>query len=332
MKIILSLILFVSLNLGAWAQSSIPPISSADETRLAALTNVVSGSRYVYSEGIDYNQAGSVTYTNVTGTNGAIDIVKKLLAAEFRYAMFNTNDMIQGYIYLNDTCGNLIWFGGASFKRADLLAGEKAVYRLWMQYLPILQSVNWAQVIALEEDGTTGRQYYLDVSSCNQVMWPPWMSGTKNTILQVQYLNGSNVTYRVSNPVATAPAKTVEQSTFAFDHHYIYSGTNGSVLQMQILEMDEKPSVTLENVVGLQRVNLDVQAYVYGKGGGYWERATNVMVMPMGYTNVFIIGLNPGAATEITVPYACTMRFSWPTLGNNRTIYAGPEYYGGGKE
>ncbi len=292
-------------------------LRSPDILRIEALGTIVKGSRYVSSESMDYNSG--LTSTNVTG-NGAEDVMSKLFAVEFTYKLLNPGDTISSYIYLRDGLDNLVFYGTAEYKR-----DQKPVFRVWFYQVPVFQNVESAEVLALREDGTTGRTTGLDVKN-GQVMLAPWYAGKQNAIIAVRYEDGKVATFRIDAPVATQPNVTKEgKQLWAIDGHYNYEvGTKPLIAT--IIETWTRPTLAVKSG-GAFDITLDVSGLVQDDGEVYFERpAIAYVVTAFGEVQRHVL-LAKGA-TKISVKNAgpvARIYFEWVKFALPGTIYAGPD-------
>ena len=332
--------LFAFLTSTSWASmastNAAPPIFGQDRLRTHALQSGVDVSRYVWSNGIQYDQ-GSLVMTNLSGA-GTEKLIQDVLAVKFKYQIINTQDVIYGYVYVSDRCGTLLWFGTAEYTGAELLAGKKPKYTVYMQYQPILENVRWARVDVLDTDGQTVREYtYLDLTACNNALLPPWMSGISNANVVAEFLDGSRASYLASNPIPKVVPDITDTAKFQIEGHYVFAVTNTAPTNsayIQVLEMLNRPTVLMD-IATTQYVTLDIQMGVYDQYGQlYWVRPSRYYATPAdqdeGPTTYSSIMLT-GAPMPARFDQAVRLRFEWP-MGNSNLLYAGPDGTGGGEK
>jgi hypothetical protein len=275
----LSLILAVAVGLATMIVAQpVPtmqplPISSQDVVRNAALDLPVRGYRSVSAPSMNYDQPGAVIRTNVTG-NGAEDILDKLFEADLRYTLANTNDTITGYVSLFDANNNQVFSGYASYHKSDLKGegGAGPLYNIWMETFPLLEGVESAEILAMDEDGETARRYPQRVNNKGQVMLNPWMAGAKNGLLVVKYPNGSMKTFPLFNPAEQLPGIVSEtQASWKIEGHHVIQTSEKDVILVKIIEPWVRPTVLLP-VQANQLVRFDVAGMVQENGGVTFER------------------------------------------------------------
>lgn len=321
---------FFAALVSAQPAAFLPMIQGEDLLRNYALSTVVSGSRHLYSPSMDWNYADSFTSTNVVGTS-AEDVLDKLFAAEFKYRISNPADHIEGYVYLYDDVGNLVFYGYARYFLVDLEKGVGPQYNIWLQDISLLSNADSAEILVLGEDGSTARHIPLDVKS-GKIQFPQHYAGAPNGILAVRFNDGTTTTYRLEKPSAQNPGLTTEGDVplWSVDGHYrIVSSGGGIPLKVKIVALYTRPTVTLTVKAG-DVVEFDVTGYVQDNGREYFERPWGLF-LPEVITPIL---LNEDGPTTITFPTSGTfrLRFAWDQFGKPHTIYSGPSGGGGGGE
>jgi hypothetical protein len=304
----------------------LPMIESQDRLREYALESVTHGSRHVNADSMDWNYSERFTSSNEVVGDGAEDVLNKLFNVVFRYRLTNPTDMVRGYIYLYDAQDQLVFAGSAEY-----LVGQQAQYVIWMQAVSILHSVESAEVLALEKDGTTARRYQLRIEY-GSVIFQPWMAGAENGLLAVKFTDGSLATYRLNNPQVDMPDSTTDgKSSWNIVGHYVYAPAGGNPKVIKIIETWNMPTAYIEVLAG-EVITFDVTGIVQ-KGGVSFER-------PLGFTATqqdgpwtfsgplnFTTGL-----PQFRLPFAgkYRIRFNWENYGQTVYLYTGPEDDDGG--
>lgn len=343
-------IAIIALAIPAWAQTptepqssgggsgggsvsvpaSILPIEDQATARQYMLGNPVRGSRSVYSDSIDWDFEGTITSVSATGT-GAEEILDKLFSAELRYFLTNPNDKVRGWVYLYDAKNNLLFHGTAEYL-ASIIGKEKPMYDIWMQEIPLLSDVKFAEVLALGEDGTTARRYRLEVNQYGQVKFPPWYSGAPNGLLAVKFNNGTVATYKLAKPVGSSPSSTTETvASWKIEGHYVCAGN------VNIIETWNRPTALVDLTHNDIDINLDidVMGLVQKNGKTYFERPSAMIVTIQredgSWTPEEPVELDPNGPTTFkgVDPIKFRARFVWREFGLPNLLYTGPEYDGG---
>jgi hypothetical protein len=309
------------------------PIHDQAELQNYALSLVSNGSRSVYSASIDWSWNQSVTYTNIIGATNAESLLDSLVNAQLKYRMANTNDLINGYIYLYDNqnidqWGNhdLLFFGYASYA-----AGTKAKYQLGIQDVPLLMITNAqsAEVIALNSDGTSGSTYNINVVN-GHPMFSSWMAGSPNGILVINGTDGSLTDYSLWKPdPSTQNGMSETGDTWNLNGHYVLrtSSAGGSI---KIIELWNRPTVYLTTTV-TNTTSFDVAGvYQDNYGQTQSERPLAIEIDTVGSSLHSMVIFDPTNPTKVTFPPGSyRMRFDWNQFGLPNTLYTGPS--GGGK-
>lgn len=323
-----AVILFVgTIFSGFTAMADELPIVSLDVARTAMLQLVDHGSRSVQSDTMDYGFQGSVTYTSASGNN-AEDVLAKLFATNFVYRVINTNDQVNGYIWLYDKFDTLIFFGATSYGASSPEA-VKPLYTVWMQNLPLLTNVSSAEVLALDNDGKTANRTYLTVDQYGRVIFQPWMSGSSNGLLSVKFKDGSVKVYDLWSPVGNVPGLETETADFKIDGHYVMTlGTNGGST-IKIIEAWSRPTVYLTVPVA-QSVSIDVLGMIQ-EGGVSFERPYSMEIVPENGGSSITYPLSVNGTTSVFVSAGKhRIIFKWIKFGKPGLLYTGPIYIGKG--
>jgi len=296
------------------------PIWSPDVTREYALSKVVRGSRYVYSQSMDWDFEGRHSDTNVVG-KGAEDVLGKLFSSELVYRLTNPDDTIQGYVYLYDANDNLLFYGYADFTATQLKQGMSPLYNIWIQNVPILSGVESAEILVLDQDGRTVRRIDLGVTAGGQVLWQPWYSGSPNGILIVRTKDGGLVRYDLAKPISQKVVGSSEVASFKVNGHYI---VNAEIIsEVKIVEVWERPTVFLKT--SKQWVNIDVLGILQDGGKANFERPTHVVITSVESGVTRTVPLNSDSDTLVGFEGGTfRLYFLWIKFGQPGTIYTGP--------
>jgi len=316
-------LMVVSLTLNA--QPTLP-IQSQDALRNYALASVTHGARWVNTESMDWNFSERLTDVSLQG-DGAENVLDKLFNVEFVYRLTNPKDAISGYVVLYDKDNNTVFWGSAKYT-AESLKDEKPNYAIWLQDVYLLENVQSAEVLALDEDGVTVRRYQLEVNQ-GRLRFQPWMSGAPNGLLAVRFNDGSLVTYQLSMPVASIPGGETEvESSWKIDgHHVVKTGDGPENRIVKIVEPWTRPTVFL-TVTGTGVVTFDVLGLVQVNGVSF-ERPRELIFTRGSWTRT-VLG-NEDKPTEVGLrPGTYRVHFGWQLFGQPNTLYTGPDG-GGGK-
>lgn len=330
MKKILGLVLTLSLlAITAGAQDTLP-IQGQDTLRNYALGQGVRGFRDVQAPSMVLID-GKPNWVEVTGTC-AEDVLTKLFDAELQYSLVNTNDTVTGRVWLYDKDDNLLFFGDASYL-ISALGKDGPTYNIWMQRIPLpLDDVEWAEILALAEDGVTANHSYPEIRN-GHIMFDPWMSGAPNGILLVRTKNGTFLKYNLWNPVQNKPDGVTERNpNWKIDGHYVVEPSEKDVVMVQVMEAWTAPTVYLTAKKG-QKFKLDVLGVIQNGGPASFER-------PLSYTHEQQDGPWAGAGkmesnqpTTVSFPTDGIYRiqFDWNLFAQPQSLYTGPYGDGGGK-
>lgn len=297
---------------------------AVDEARTMVLKNTTHGSRYVWSDSMDWDYANRLTYTEVTGTS-AEDVLDKLLAVEFNYRLTNPEDKIEGYIYLKDAQENLVFRGYASYTSADLQKG-KPQYGVWMQDVPLLSGVESAEVLAQDENGQTARRYPVEVNENGQVMVPPYMFGSPNAILVAKMKDGRVLTFDLSSPVGSVPYVVHDLSAYKIDGHYVVNADVGVPTVLRIIETWNLPTALIR-LRTAEQIVFDVTGITYNQNGQViFERPTSMWVESEADGKQGRVYLDLNKPTDVNFPVGNfrVVSFEWDLFGRPNRLYTGP--------
>jgi hypothetical protein len=302
------------------------PIYSQDIVREYGLSIAVRGYRSVNAESLDRAYDG-ITYTNVQG-KGAEDILDKLFAVQFIYRLTNPADEVRGDVYLYDQYDNVLFYGNAMYA-ADSLGKVNPVYSIWMQKMPMLNDVQSAEILATDPDGSTAKRISVEIRS-GQLLFDPWMAGSKNGILVVRFINGTILTYPLAKPIGVAPATTGEMSSYNIQDHYVVNGPVGPEgytlpLTLKVIALWNRPTAYLRATNALE-LSVDVTGVVQD-GQITFERPASMVIWQEGKEKAFDpIPLNGDKPTPVSIPVGnFRIRFTWTKFGQPGLLYTGPE-------
>jgi hypothetical protein len=293
---------------GGGSSSAVLPIYRQDALRNYALTLVVSGSRYLYADTMDWDFPKRVTWGETNG-NGAEDVLRKLSAQNFVFRLLNSNDTVNGYEYLRDKNGSTLFYGYTSFTLDDT---NKPVYQIWMNEIPILSNVESAEILILDEDGKTARRESLKVNEFGQLMFPSWYAGSPNGVMAVSFKDGAVATYPLADPRRNTPGVNVASPDFVIDGHHLFT----DVSVVKIIELWRRPTVYLELSTDTW-VTFDVMGLVQDGSINEFERPTAVQVDGQWYELPADGKLYIKAGAHRTL-------FKWNRFGEPGLIYTGP--------
>lgn len=329
---------------GSWsiAHGDQLPITSQDVLRNYALGHVTHGSRAVFAPSIDWDYNESVTHAQVSG-NGAEAVLDGLFAIEFKYRLVNPDDTITGYVYLYGENDTTLFFGSASFTAADLEAGRKPQYNVWLQEVPLLElsNVTAAEVLAIDENGQTAKHHNINVKN-GHPLFQPWMAGAPNGILVVRFEDGSLMRYDLSVPVGETPSTTTETaSSWKIDAHHIFGKINCQTnecprpvnINIKIIELWTRPTVLMEYTAG-QTVTFDVTGLVQENGNTTFERPFEARFEQVDgpWAGGVLLNRNePTTTGEFPISGKYRIYFGWEKFALPNTFYTGPEGPSGGK-
>ncbi len=311
----------------------ISAIVSQDTLREQVLASVTHGSRSVDAVSMDWNFKDRLTYMeNVRGV-GAEDVLTKLLDIEFKYRLTNPEDPISGYIQLYTDGNKLLFRGFARYNAAQLSKGESPQYNIWMQEIPILSNVESAELLTLPVGGgPTVHRRPLQVNN-GHVIFDPGMAGAPNGILSVKFVNGSTMTYHLSDPVAQAPNLVGEkEGAWKLEGHYVYETGEKSVF-VKIIETWVRPTVLLKIGTGAN-VTFDVVGLFWAnKGNGMTSERPSALVLTSedGKVSQTLALSKDGNSTVGFGKGNWRIRFIWENFGKPNTLYDGPMDDGHGK-
>lgn len=323
--------IFVALNLnaqvapvssggggGSGSSSDISVIQSQDLGRDLGLRLGHRGSIYYSSPSIDWEYPGTQTGTNVVGKN-AEDVLAQLATFEYVIRLKNPDDVISVYAYCNDDNGKALFYGPAEFK-----VGQKPKIQMWQQELPILNNVQSAEVIPLKDDGTSGQPINLGVSEQGQLLWQYWLSGAPNGLLAVKYTDGRLETYRLSKPVGQSPVPTEGVASLNIQGHHIFIGAGESPLVIDIIAVNEKPTVYFE-IPENGWVKFNVGGVVQlPDGSTMLERPSAMELTDENGNNAFPYKLLAGPV-QLSGGKHRVRSFGWDLFGKPNTLYVGPQ-------
>ncbi len=300
------------------------PVYSDDLLRDHALTNVVSGSRYVDSPDMDWAFEGRLTATNAIG-KGAENVLNALFAVEMKYRLINSNAVINGNIYLHDKHGALLFYGRAEYIAASLETGKPS-YNLWLQDVPLGENVQSAEVLALDADGRTARRYNMQVDSHGRVVFQSGMAGSTNGILVTRLSDGTLVTYDLSKRASTVPGVTSDGSAvWKIDGHHVVT-VSPKEPKVKIAATYLRPTAYF-HVPSDQVVTFDVVGIIQENGQVFFERPYQLEVTSetSGASGPVTLSVEGPSSFSVDKGTYRIHNFGWKKFGTQRTIYTGPE-------
>lgn len=333
-KYIVGLVTIILMALGfnlnsAWAQPL--PIQSRDDLRQFALTSVVRGGRSVDCPSMVWNDPGMLVHTEQVGTS-AEEVLDKLFNVELHFKVSNPTDKVNGWVWLNDSKGRLLFYGHTDYLANQMEKGFKPQYNIWMQNTPILEGVESAEVLILNEDGITTRRERLKVEQ-GGALFPEGMSGAMNGILAVRFTDGTVRTWNLWKPLGGTPGITTESADWKIDGHYNYNEVAGDTT-VKVIETYLRPTVRL-NVSKMCNVTFDILGIYYDDNGPAFERPLSMEV-----TYTALDGVQQETTVELSIDKPSTFgfgkfgeyrfRFNWINFGKPDRIYSGPSDGGGG--
>lgn len=243
----------------------------------------------------------------------------KLAAFEYNIRMKNPVDNITVYTYVNNDDSRALFYGQTTFG-----VGEKPKIQMWQQVLPILNNVQSAEVIPLKEDGTSGQPINLGVSEQGQLLWQQWLSGAPNGLLAVKYTDGRLETYRLSKPVGQSPVPTEGVASLNIQGHHIFIGAGESPLVIDIIAVNEKPTVYFE-IPENGWVKFNVGGVVQlPDGSTMLERPSAMELTDENGNNAFPYKLLAGPV-QLSGGKHRVRSFGWDLFGKPNTLYVGPQ-------
>ena len=306
--------------------ANLPMIHSEDDLRNYALGLVDHGSRSIYSDSMDWGYEGAVTDTDARGKS-AEQVLDQLFAVDFVYRLKNPADEVRGNLYLRDKDNNALLYGNASF-RGD----EAAKYGIWLNEVPLpLSNVESAEVLALDEDGTTARRNSLTVRNGHPLLSPGY-TGAPNGLLAVKFTDGTLATWELAKPNQIIPDKTMEKASYKVEAHYIVRET-GPTAYVKGIETWQKPTVYIEVPEGSQDVTFDFLGLVQKGSVPEFERPYGFVATRVedgvSFTNTEKWS-GPGTVKFPIGTYRT--KLLWDEFARKNRLYTGPEYGKGSVE
>ena len=302
---------------GSSSDSGIYVVQSPDLARDLVLRLGHQGSIYYYSRSTDWDYTGTQTYTNVTGKY-AEDVLAQLAAFQYNIRLKNPNDIITVYAYVNSDNGDTLFYGQETFK-----VGEKPKIQTWQQFVPILKNVKSAEVIPLNDDGTSGQPITMQVSSQGELLWGPWLSGAPNGLLAVRFNDGTLVTYRLSKPVGQSPIPSGGMASLSIQGHYIFVDSDAPVID--IIEVWNRPTAYFECGKGF--ITFDIRGVVQlPDGSTMLERPSAMELTDENGNNAFQYKLSTTGPSSIPLMSGKhrVRSFQWNLFGQPNMLYTGP--------
>lgn len=302
-------------------------VRSQSEMRNYALGLVKSGSRRIGGNFSWFE--GQVTDTFATG-DYAEDVLKKLFEVQFVYKPVNSNDVINGYLWLYDEQNTLIFQGWAGYKK-----DVKPKYNIWMQSVPLpIFGVESAEILALDSEGKTANSIALSVNGAGQALYDPYMAGAVNGLLVIRKKGGEVLTFNTSNGIFGFIGEVLEaKAEYGIQGHRIMETVPGATNVLHIIEMWNEPTVFLD-VVGAPAVPvvIDVTGIYYDEYGQMaYERPYAMVVQMLSSGQEYEQQLDVSTASVTPFLYGkCRIYFRWKNFGQKPTLYTGP-WSGGGK-
>jgi hypothetical protein len=280
---------------------------------------------------MDWNYSESVTNVEAEG-HDAEEVLDRLFSVVLKYRVFNPEDKVYGYVQLYDNHENVIFLGSAVYTGASL-EDQEPTYIVWLQRLSLFNNVRAAEVLALDDDGTTGRRYPVEISQAGQLLFETWMVGALNGLLVVRFSDGAVVTYRLNNSVGTALASLAEDSGWSIPGHYVYRAAD-KPLNADIVATWEDPTILFRGVVLGQRLMIDVRGVINSRGEIRFVRPQEMTVTgSFGWRGV---PLEKNGPTRVVIDDLIgsgdvRIRFDWTGTGflHPMMLYIGPPDSGG---
>lgn len=290
--------------------TSLPEVLSEDNLRNKALSMPSHGSRYVVSDSMDYSYTNTVVFA---ATNGAYveQLMNRMFAVPFSYRIANSNDLVNSYCYVyDDDCNDLLFYGSGNAIAKTLNGTNKLFTQFDLQNVPILSDVKSAEVLVLNQDGTTATQYPLTVNQCGKALMQGWMTHYTNAILAATFNNGDLVTYPMGAPGATAPGVVLGNGGYGITGHYQITSSVTNDVTLKIIEVWNLPTAFLDfsNYV---TVTMDVMGVIQNGNQISFERPLSVDVSSPGYPTV-TVQLSQAQATPVSFsPGQYRLKFNW---------------------
>lgn len=327
--VVVMVLLCMAMTVTAQLPTSLPMVTGPDAMRNYALGIVKSGSRYVSSPSMNWNWSESFTYTNVSA-GYAEKVLDGLFSTEFRYRLLNTNDLINGHVWLYDAPGSLIFYGRADYTLADLNNGSPQ-YNIWLQGIPLpVTNVYSATILALDADGRTANQSSLSVDHTGRPIFN-WGAGCSNGVLAIILNDGTAASYSLYDPAAMGTTTSVEQQVaWKIEGHYPVKTTPGMTNTVKIIEIWNRPTVLLEVATNTPStlVIVDVVGLIQENGTSF-ERPYALEFTPIEGGEPYELPLNTTKPSLVEFPSGtCRLVFKWRKFGQPGLLYTGP--YGKG--
>lgn len=344
-KFVLLFAALIALNLPSAAQDWSSILGSVDNFRQYAMKQGAHGNRQLSSASIDWNDTNRLTSAYADGKCGE-DILDALFAVKFRYTPLNSNDNIRAYTYLYDTNYNALFFGYAEYP-----IGEAPIFTIWMQEIPIMSDVSWAEILVLGADGKTADHLPLKVEN-GRIKWQWWLCGAPNGILVVYFNDGTTTKYDLWDPTPQSPGSVNDNAnSYKVDAHYVYhfggvkgkveasgqfpsvgasGGSSGDDLAavVKIIEANQKPSCFIVTSTKLP-ITFDVLGLYYEYGTTLFERPTSMDVEDQDtgkWKHIDLINVGSGAVGPVKRIFEAgryRVVFNWVKFGLPNTIYTG---------
>lgn len=320
---------FTIFGLGSVFGAVSLPIGSEDQLREYALDKVVRGYKDVSADSIQ-EVSGYNLFAKVVG-NGAEDVIDKLLSVPISFSLINTNDDIVSRIWLYDDRDRLLFYGQSTYK-VDTIGkgGNSPQYNIWMQEIPLLDNVSFANLFVVNDEGVTSSSRSLLVKD-GQIMFDPYLAGSVNVFMGVKFTDDTEMVFDLSDPKSvTPPTITSSSSNWSVEGHHVIPPSEGDVVQIKFIESNHLPTVLVTVGVG-QKVELDVMgAYYNEKGVIVFERPNHIFISEVGGEGWGGEGdLPPYAVSTLPIPQnrpgVYRIRFGWEHFHQGRRLYYGPD-------
>jgi hypothetical protein len=198
-----------------------------------------------------------------------------------------------------------------------------------MNTAPILKKVQSAEILVLDEDGTTARSEYLNITQQGEILFGEWFAGAPNGVMVVRFKDGTVTSFPLWAPVGQSPSQVGEVAKWQIEGHYVV--TNNVI---KIIETYARPTAMLvvtDDMVG-QDLTIDVLGLVYDKDGKYFDRPVRIIATRY-FDNGEVYSVEHGDLVEgaptvfkggIGRAGKVRILFEWKNFGQPGKIYTGP--------
>ena len=297
-------------------------IQNQDVLRAYAEGMVSNWTHQAWSDGIDWSRLRSVTYTNGHAID-AQDALDEMSKIPLVFGVKISNPWITEYSELRDASSNVLFSGSIGY--AGLGGGKDKSFVFWPNVVPLLNNVRSAYVLAFAQDGST-TNYHVDVSN-GQMLFPVWVAGARNGILEVGFNDDTYQQFYLSKP-ATSPVVSKTAGTSSIDGDLSVDDTSTNRLVIRGIVMSKKPIAT----VILSKKNfvlIDLQGLQYDDVGNLSaERPIGAKAVNE-HGQVVPLKLNGNCATSISLLGGrWTLFFVWKTFDVPVDLYVPTTSFG----